>query len=53
MQVLFILLFSFILLGDTIQQKVESPHQDKILFVVSNADHYGNSDIVPMVVLCP
>ena len=42
-QLLYLLLLSFILIGDQFQG--QDPPKGKILFVVSNADHYGESDI--------
>lgn len=42
-QLLYLLLLSFVLFGDKAQ--TQDPPTGKILFVVSNADHYGDSDI--------
>lgn len=45
MNLLYLLLFSFVILGDNAQCIDQDPPKEKILFVVSNADHYGKSDI--------
>lgn len=43
LQFLYLLLLSFVILGDQAQE--QSTNKGKVLFVVSNADHYGNSEI--------
>lgn len=44
-QLIYFILFSFFLCGNFPQSPNNSVHQEKILFVVSNADYYGNSKI--------
>lgn len=41
----YLLLFSFIMLGENAQTALQEPIKAKILFVVSNAEFYGNTDI--------
>ena len=45
MHLLYLLLFSYLLLGDQVQIDSSDKQDAKVLFVVSNADHYGDSDI--------
>ncbi len=45
LNVLYVLLFSFLVLGDNIQHNSIETINGKILFVVSNADHYGDTAI--------
>jgi len=45
MHVLYLFLFSFLLFGESIQNAQTDLSESKILFVVSNADVYGDSDI--------
>ena len=45
MHLLYLLFFSFIVLGENVQHAAAESDQDRILFVVSNADYYGESDI--------
>lgn len=45
MHLLYLLLFSYVLLGDQVQLHSSNKQEVKVLFVVSNADHYGDSDI--------
>lgn len=44
-QFLYLMFFSFLFLGDLPQSTPTDSGKDKILFVVSNADHYGVSNI--------